>query len=44
MKVGILAGSIVNFETQEVYNLRDFEVIEIEFGDSTEQFNGFEIE
>jgi hypothetical protein len=42
--IGILAGSIVNFETQEVYNLQDLEVIEIMFGDNTEEFNGFEME
>jgi hypothetical protein len=42
--IGILAGSIVNFETQEVYNLQDLEVIEIKFGDNTEEFNGFEME
>lgn len=42
--IGVLAGSIVNFETQEVYNLEEFEVIEIEFGDGSVQFNGFEIE
>lgn len=42
--IGIIAGSIVNFETLEVYNLQDFEVIEVEFGDSSQTFNGFELE
>ncbi len=42
--IGIIAGSIINFETQEVYNLQDFEVIEIQFGDDTISFNGFELE
>jgi hypothetical protein len=42
--IGIIAGSIVNFETLEVYNLQDFEAIEIEFGDGSQTFNGFELE